>query len=184
MNPCSTSTLPEHAPPAINPPERSVTIYAPPQPEHEQLIRAALAAAADLIPPRGAAATADSKPAVRLARRARLLTAAINALPTEQQPNGWRTTDDPHAEAAMWKAKLDLIAELGRDASAEAEELRADRDATALFSITWDHDFVSLWCSHCAGEQPVEVFPGNPTDMAEIFDVMRRHRAEQHPDFP
>jgi hypothetical protein len=44
------------------------------------------------------------------------------------------------------------------------------------FSITWDYDFVSLWCTNCPGdERPVDAFPGNPTDMAEIFEAMKIH---------
>ena len=69
-------------------------------------------------------------------------------------------------------------------ASDEADELRANKDAVSMFSITWDHDFVRLWCSHCAGEHAIELFAGNPTDMAEIFDAMHRHRAENHPGHP
>lgn len=46
------------------------------------------------------------------------------------------------------------------------------------FSITWDHDFVSLWCTNCPGdERPVDAFPGNPTDMAEVFEAMKTHTA-------
>lgn len=44
------------------------------------------------------------------------------------------------------------------------------------FSVTWDYDFVRLWCAACPdGDDPVDLFAGNPTDMAEIFEAMKVH---------
>jgi len=48
----------------------------------------------------------------------------------------------------------------------------------SAFSITWDYNFVRLWCAACPdGDMPVDSFPGNPTDMAEIFEAMKTHAA-------
>lgn len=59
--------------------------------------------------------------------------------------------------------------------------MAADFETERPFSITWDHDFVNLWCLDCPdGDHPVDFFSGNPTGIAEIQAAMRKHRAEQH----
>jgi len=53
------------------------------------------------------------------------------------------------------------------------------------FSVTWDHDFLYLWCAFCRrfDGKPVGSFAGNPTDMSEIDEARRKHadwHAEDH----
>jgi hypothetical protein len=56
-------------------------------------------------------------------------------------------------------------------------------DLADSYWVTWDHDFLNLYCGFCDdGETPVDSFAGNPTGLAEIWAAMRKHQAEQHPE--
>jgi len=51
----------------------------------------------------------------------------------------------------------------------------------AGFNVTWDYDWMRLWCPRCPEDAaPVWLFGDNPTGMAEILEVMVAHNSEHN----
>lgn len=149
--------------------------YSAPWNENKQLLRATLARAAEICGPDGSAPSPLDEV---IANRARLLVAAVNGLPVEVQPEGWILADDPHAEVAYKKDQLHVLNKLLAD---REREVQAERVLDGKFTVTWNHDFLLLWCRDCdRDEKEVASFAGSPTNLGDVSRVMRDHRFRVH----
>ena len=150
--------------------------YVAPWNENKQLIRAALARAAEYFDRDGGCT--PSLVDETIANRARLLVVAVNSLPAEIQPPGWIVVEDPHAEVAYKKGQLEVLNKLLTD---RANEVHAERALGRKFTVTWDHDYLRLWCVDCYSDgTTVVAFAGNLADVGKVQAAMRTHRAQVH----
>lgn len=83
-------------------------------------------------------------------------------------------------ESLLAPAVVAIAAEAGKAVGPHADQVRAEAiRGFEGFSITWDYNFVRLWCQRCPdAETAVESFAGNPTGMAEILAAMTAHNNE------
>lgn len=103
-----------------------------------------------------------------------LLRVAVNATRTAT----WRPGDS--LESLLTPAVVAIAGEAGKAVRPHADQIRAETiRGFNGFSVTWDYDFVRLWCQRCPdANTPVESFAGNPTGMAEILAAMTAHNNE------
>lgn len=149
--------------------------YQPPQPEQSKLMRAILARAAEQYGPSGDAPSLIDD---TIANRARLLIAAVNEFPEEQQPVGWVTAADPHAEVAYKKDQLQVLNKLLGD---RERELHQNRSVIARTTVAWDSDAVRLWCNDCPDHwSPIATLPVYDAPLADVWNAVVKHRTERH----
>jgi len=103
-----------------------------------------------------------------------LLRIAVDATRTAT----WRPGDS--LESLLAPAVVAIAAEAGKAVRPHAKPVHAETiHSFAGFNVTWDYDWMRLWCRRCPeGAAPVWLFGDNPTGMAEILDVMAAHNSE------
>lgn len=61
------------------------------------------------------------------------------------------------------------------------------RPTSSGFTVTWDTDWLYLWCVKCTDtegwdEEPAGYDSGNPTDVAWILIALGEHLGSHHPE--